>query len=105
VSKSKLIAYSLIIVLSLLDVATTYFLVFKYNCRFEFNVLVRELCVVNRELVFIHVIVESAGFILLYEIALRVKEKFKLKYRVELTVLILLALAVLNNTIGLILGN
>jgi len=105
VPRRRLAVFLSIATLSLLDATTTYLLALRYGCGPELNVLVRELCVAGRELVFAYAAVESAGFALLHEVALRVKEKLKLRRRVELAVLVPLALAVLSNAAGLVLGN
>jgi hypothetical protein len=92
----------LLIVLVLLDCTTTYLLSFKYSPEHEFNVLVRELMKVWRELVFLYAIIEYFSFLLLYEIVQFLKAKFNIKYRIEYSIVLLLIFAVISNMIGLL---
>jgi hypothetical protein len=92
----------LLIILVLLDCTTTYFLSYKYPVEREFNPLVRELMKVWRELVFLYAVIEYFSFLLLYEIALYMRERFKIKYRIEYSIVALLVFAVTSNMIGLL---
>jgi hypothetical protein len=92
----------LLIILVLLDCTTTYLLSFKYPVEYEFNFIVRELMRAWRELVFLYAIIEYFSFLLLYEIALYMRERFKIKYRIEYSIIALLVFAVTSNMIGLL---
>jgi hypothetical protein len=90
-------------VLVLLDCTTTYFASYKYPLEYEFNVFIRELMRLQRELVFVYAVIEYLVLICYCKVILPLlKEKFNIKYRVEYLIIAVLVLVVVNNIASLL---
>jgi hypothetical protein len=95
--------YALIFLLCFLDCALTYFLLLKYNnVDLEFNPLLRFMIRCDYRYVLVYSIFESLYFSLAYSTLKRVRTKAKIRIRLEYSVFLLLLLAVVSNTIGLL---
>jgi hypothetical protein len=90
-------------VLVLLDCTTTYFASYKYPLEYEFNVFIRELMRLQRELVFVYAVIEYLVLICYCKMILPVlKAKLKVKYKIEYLVLAVLGFVVVNNIVSLL---
>jgi len=96
--------YALIFLLCFLDCTLTYFLLLKYNnVDLEFNPLLRILLRHSYYYVFIYSVFEMLYFSLAYKIIERVRTRARIRARLEYSVFILLLLAIISNTAGLLL--
>jgi hypothetical protein len=90
-------------ILVLLDCTTTYFASYKYPVEYEFNVFLRELMRLQRELVFVYAVIEYLVLICYCKMILPVlKAKFNVRYRLEYLVLAVLGFVVVNNIASLL---
>jgi hypothetical protein len=95
--------YTFIFLLCFLDCLTTYFLLLKYNnVDLEFNPLLRPLLRHSYYYVFVYVFFEFAYFALAYKLIEYVRTRAKMRAKLEYSVLFLLLLAIISNTIGLL---
>jgi hypothetical protein len=86
-----------------LDCVTTYFASYKYPLEYEFNVLIRELMRLQRELVFVYAIFEYLVLMCYCKVILPIlKAKLKVKYKIEYLVLAVLGFVIVNNIASLL---
>jgi hypothetical protein len=93
----------ILLVLVVLDVASTYMLVEKYPTRLEFNPILRQLLTIDKRLVFAWIPVEYPALLGLYYLNKRVRERLGVKKKLEYLVIMLVAVIVLLNTVGVVL--
>jgi hypothetical protein len=87
----------------MLDCVTTYFASYKYPVEYEFNVFLRELMRLQRELVFVYAIFEYLVLMCYCKVILPIlKAKLKVKYKIEYLVLAVLGFVIVNNIASLL---
>jgi hypothetical protein len=91
-----------LLVLVLMDVASTYLLLGKYPVELELNPVLRQLLAIDKRLVFAWIPVEYLGLLSLFYINKYVRMKLGVKKKLEYAVVLLLLVTVASNIIGLL---
>jgi hypothetical protein len=95
----------LLLLLVVLDAASTYLLLERYPAQLEFNPLLRQLLTIDKRLVFAYAPVEYTALLGLYYLNKKVREKLGVKKRLEYSVIALVAVVVVLNIVGVILSH
>ena len=94
----------LLLVLVVLDAASTYLLVQRHPVELELNPILRQLLTIDKRLVFAWVPVEYTALLCLFYLNKKVRERLGVKRRLEYSIIALVAVVVVSNTIGVILS-
>jgi hypothetical protein len=78
-------------------------LVEKYPAQLEFNLILRQLLTIDKRLVFAYTPIEYTALLGLYYLNKRVRERLGVKKKLEYLVIMLVAVIVLLNTVGVVL--
>ena len=92
----------LLLLLVVLDATSTYMLTQRYPAQLELNPVLRRLLAVDKRLVFAWIPVEYLALLGLYYLNRYVRVKLGVKKRLEYSVVALVAVVVVLNTIGLL---
>jgi hypothetical protein len=103
VGELKSRVYTIIFLLCFLDCLTTYFLLLKFNnVDLEFNPLLKHLLRYSYYYVFVYVFFEFTYFALAYTVIHALRVRARVRVKLEYAVFLLLLIAVVSNTIGLL---
>jgi hypothetical protein len=80
-------------------------LLLKYPAQLEFNLILRQLLTIDKRLVFAYAPVEYTSLLCLFYLNKKVREKLGVKKRLEYSVIALVAVVVLLNTIGVVVSH
>jgi hypothetical protein len=92
----------LLLVLVVLDATSTYMLLQVYPAQLEFNLILRQLLTIDKRLVLAWIPVEYTSLLCLFYLNRYVRVRLGVKKRLEYSVIALVAVVVLLNTIGLL---
>jgi hypothetical protein len=95
----------LLLLLVVLDVASTYLLVQRHPVELELNPVLRQLLAIDKRLVFAYAPVEYTALLGLFYLNKKVREKLGVKKKLEYSIIVLAATIVVLNTIGLVLSH
>jgi hypothetical protein len=95
----------LLLLLVVLDAASTYALAQRYPAQLEFNPVLRQLLTIDKRLVLAYTPIEYTALLGLYYLDKKVREKLGVKKRLEYSVVALVAVVVLLNITGVVVSH